>query len=97
MTKTPRNYPETMPSAESGRPMTRGEKLVSFKVEGRNFTYRQPGWWCSLTDPDDMEGQLVDEDNQIADMARRTAKALALSVPTYSDQPFRLIPISCSD
>jgi hypothetical protein len=42
---------------------------VSFKVEGRNFTYRQPGWWCSLTDPDDMEGQLVDEDNQIADMA----------------------------
>ena len=51
MTKTPRNYPETMPSAESGRPMTRGEKLVSFKVEGRTFTYRQPGWWCSLTDP----------------------------------------------
>jgi hypothetical protein len=54
--------------------MTRGKKLVSFKVEGRTFTYRQPGWWCSLTDPDDMEGQLVDEDNQIADMARRTAK-----------------------
>ena len=77
MTKNPRNYPDTMPSAESGRPMTRGEKLVSFKVEGRTFTYRQPGWWCSLTDPDDTEGQLVDEDNQIAEMARRTAKALA--------------------
>src|ERR1700678_3228101 len=73
----PRNYPDTMTSAESGRPMTRGEKLVTFKIEGRAFTYKQPGWWCSMTDPDDMEGQLVDDDNQVADMARRTAKALA--------------------
>ena len=68
--KNPRNYPDTMVSAETGRPMTRGEKLVSFKVEGRVFTYKQPGWWCSLTDPDDMEGQLVDDDNQIAEMAQ---------------------------
>jgi hypothetical protein len=57
--------------------MLRGEKLVSFKVEGKAYTYLQPGWWCLLAGPDDMEGQLVDEDNQIADMARRTAKALA--------------------
>lgn len=73
----PRRYPDTMPSAESGRPMTRGEKEITFTVEGKDFTYLQPGWWCSLSDPSDMEGQLVDEDNQIADMARRTAKALA--------------------
>jgi len=46
--------------------MTRGEKLVTFTVEGRAFTYKQPGWWCSLTDPDDMDGQLVDEDNHAA-------------------------------
>jgi len=77
MKKNPRDYPDTMPSAESGRLMTRGEKLVSFKLEGKSFTYRQPGWWCSLNDPDDMEGQLVDDDNQVAEMARRTAKALA--------------------
>ena len=66
MAKNPRNYPDTIPSAESGRSMTRGEKLVTFKVEGRAFTYMQPGWWCSLTDPADMEGQLVDDDNQAA-------------------------------
>lgn len=77
MTKAPRNYPATMQSAESGRPMMRGEKEVTIAVDGKNFTYRQPGWWCSLTDPNDTEGQLVDEDNQIAEMARRTAKALA--------------------
>jgi len=77
MAKNPRNYPETMPSAESGRPMSRGEKLVSFKIGNREFSYMQPGWWCSLTDPNDMEGQLVDEDNQVAEMARRTAKAIA--------------------
>jgi hypothetical protein len=47
--------------------MTRGEKSVSFKIEGKTYTYLQPGWWCSLSDPDDLEGQLVDEDNQIAD------------------------------
>lgn len=76
ITKNPRNYPDTIPSAESGRPMTRGEKLVTFKIEGRAFAYKQPGWWCSLTDPDDMEGQLVDEDNKITDRARQAAKAL---------------------
>src|SRR5882762_6564131 len=77
MARKPRNYPDTMVSAESGRPMTRGEKRVTLKVGGRRFSYMQPGWWCSLTDPEDLEGQLVDGDNQVAEMARRTAKALA--------------------
>lgn len=77
MARTPRDYPETMVSAESGRPMVRGEKLVTLQVDGRTFEYRQPGWWCSLDDPDDLDGQLVDEDNQVAEMARRTAQAIA--------------------
>jgi len=72
----PRQYPDTIISAESGRPMTRGEKLVSMKIDGREFRYRQPGWWCSIEDFGDIEGQLVDEDNQVAEMARRTAEAL---------------------
>ena len=72
MARNPRNYPDTILSAESGRPMTRGEKLVTIKIEGRTFAYNQPGWWRSLTDPDDCEGQLVDDDNQVAEMARRT-------------------------
>jgi HTH-type transcriptional regulator/antitoxin MqsA len=50
---------------------------VTRTARGKTYSYLQPGWWCSLTDPDDMEGQLVDDDNQVADMARRTAKALA--------------------
>ena len=73
--KNPRNYPATIPSPESGRPMTRGEKAVTFKIDGCVFSYKQPGWWCSLTDPEDMEGQLVDDDNQIAAMARQAAQA----------------------
>jgi len=74
-TNNPRNYPDTIPSAESGRPMTRGEKLVTFEIDGCVFSYKQPGWWCSLTDPDDMEGQLVDDDNQVGETARQAAKA----------------------
>lgn len=76
MKRVPRNYPETMPSAESGRMMRRGEKLLSIAVEGKTFHYRQPGWWCDLDDPTDLEGQLVDEDNRVAEMARRTAEAM---------------------
>lgn len=75
--RTPRDYPDAMPSAESGRMMMRGEKEMAVVVDGARYPYMQPGWWCSLTDPDDMEGQLVDEDNQIAEMAERTAKAIA--------------------
>ena len=95
MVKNPRNYPDTIPSAESGRPMTRGEKLVTFKIEGRAFTYKQPGWWCSLTDPDDMDGQLVDDDNQIAEMARRTAKAIAHGEKVFVPVVIRAIRQRC--
>jgi HTH-type transcriptional regulator / antitoxin MqsA len=95
MRKNPRNYPDTMPSAESGRPMMRGEKLVSFKIGKREFKYNQPGWWCSLTDPDDTEGQLVDEDNQIAEMARRTAKAIAQGETVFVPVVIRAIRERC--
>ena len=95
MAKNPRNYPDTMPSAESGRLMTRGEKLVTFKTEGRTFAYKQPGWWCSLTDPDDMDGQLVDDDNQVAEMARRTAKALAHGEKVFVPVVIRAIRQRC--
>lgn len=72
----PRGYPDKMISAESGRPMTRGLKRLTITVDGRAFDYYQPGWWCDLDDPNDREGQLVDEDNQVAKMARLTAEAL---------------------
>ena len=95
MARRPRDYPQTIPSAESGRPMQRGAKLLSFRVSGRLFSYNQPGWWCSLSDPDDLEGQLVDEDNQIADMARRSAKALAEGETIFVPVVIRAIRQSC--
>ncbi len=95
MAKNPRNYPDTMLSAESGRPMTRGEKEVTFEIEGKKFTYSQPGWWSSLTDPNDMEGQLVDEDNQIAEMARKSAKALARGETIFVPVVIRAIRQRC--
>ena len=91
MTKNPRDYPDTMISAESGRPMTRGAKERTIVVDGKKFTYRQPGWWCSLTDPNDDEGQLVDGDNQIARMARLTAKALSRGEPVFVPVVIRAI------
>lgn len=84
-----------MLSAESGRPMTRGEKRVSFKIEGKTYSYLQPGWWCSLTDPDDKEGQLVDEDNRVAQMARRTAKAMAKGEKVFVPVVIRAIRERC--
>jgi HTH-type transcriptional regulator/antitoxin MqsA len=75
--------------------MTRGEKLLTIKVQGRPYSYKQPGWWCSLTDPDDTEGQLVDEDNQVADMARRTAKALAQGERVFVPIVIRAIRQRC--
>ncbi len=56
--------------------MKRGSKRLAIAVDGRTFDYDQPGWWCDLTDPNDREGQLVDEDNQVAGIARRTAGAI---------------------
>jgi HTH-type transcriptional regulator/antitoxin MqsA len=75
--------------------MTRGEKLVALKIGGRRFPYMQPGWWCSLTDPEDMEGQLVDDDNQVAEMARRTAKALAAGEKVFVPVVIRAIRQRC--
>lgn len=92
--RTPRSYPETIPSAESGRPMRRGEKLLKMTVDGIDFEYRQPGWWCSLDDPEDLEGQLVDEDNLVADMAERTAKALAAGAE-FPPALIRAIRLNC--
>jgi HTH-type transcriptional regulator/antitoxin MqsA len=94
MAKNPRNYPEMMASPESGRPMVRGEKLVSLKVQGKTFHYRQPGWWCSLDDPIDLEGQLVDDDNLVAEMARRTAEAMVKGEP-FTPLLIRAIRIHC--
>ena len=95
MRKNPRAYPDTMASAESGRPMVRGEKEVTLTIDGRTFTYLQPGWWCSLTDPDDMDGQLVDDDNKIAEMARRSAKQIAMGETVFVPVVIRAIRENC--
>lgn len=73
----PRNYPDVIDSAESGRPLQRGVKMLTIEADGKPFSYGQPGWWASLSDPADMEGQLIDEDNVIRAAARREAKAKA--------------------
>lgn len=93
--QNPRDYPDTMPSAETGRLMRRGEKEVAIVVDGIRYPYLQPGWWCSLTDPGDMEGQLVDEDNQIAEMAERTARALAKGSTVFVPVVIRAIREAC--
>ena len=73
----PRNYPAVILSAESGRPLRRGVKMLTIDVDGHPFTYGQPGWWASVDDPNDQEGQLTDEDNIIRAAARREARAKA--------------------
>ena len=73
----PRDYPDVIQSAESGRPLRRGVKMLTISVDGRPFTYGQPGWWASIDDPKDNEGQLTDEDNVIRAAARREARAKA--------------------
>src|SRR5271170_5586418 len=73
----PRDYPDTIESAESGRLLRRGVKMLSITVDGETLTYGQPGWWASLDDPSDTEGQLIDEDNVIRAAARREARAKA--------------------
>jgi HTH-type transcriptional regulator/antitoxin MqsA len=84
-----------MPSAESGRMMRRGDKRVSFELAGKTWSYLQPGWWCSLDDPNDLEGQLVDDDNQVAEMARRTAKVLAHGERVFVPVVIRAIRQRC--
>ncbi len=73
----PRDYPDEMRSAETGRLMLRGVKMLTIKVDGYTFEYGQPGWWVSLLDPDDNDGQLTDEDNLVRAAARREARASA--------------------
>jgi len=73
----PRSYPDIITSAETGRPMRRGVKMLTIEVDGFRYTYPQPGWWANLDDPSDEDGQAVDEDNEIASLAVREAKALA--------------------
>jgi HTH-type transcriptional regulator / antitoxin MqsA len=73
----PRGYPDTIQSAESGRPLQRGVKMLTINVDGQPFTYGQPGWWASVDDPMDNEGQLTDEDNVIRAAAWREARAKA--------------------
>ena len=73
----PRDYPDVIESTESGRPLLRGVKALTITVDGQAFTYGQPGWWASLDDPDDKEGQLADEDNMVRAAARREARARA--------------------
>ncbi len=73
----PRDYPDVIQSAESGRPLRRGVKMLTITVDGQPFTYGQSGWWASIDDPTDNEGQLTDEDNLIRAAARREARAKA--------------------
>ncbi len=75
--KNPRKYPDTLISAESGRKMRRGVKRLTIEVDGGRFSYGQPGWWCSLDDAKDLEGQLIDEDNEVRAAAQREARAMA--------------------
>jgi|SRR5580704_16154677 HTH-type transcriptional regulator/antitoxin MqsA len=73
----PRDFPNVIQSAESGRPLRRGVKMLTINVDGQPFTYGQSGWWASIDDPADNEGQLTDEDNIIRAAARREARAKA--------------------
>jgi HTH-type transcriptional regulator/antitoxin MqsA len=73
----PRDYPDEIQSAESGRSLRRGVKMLTINVDGHPFTYGQPGWWASLDDPLDNDGQLTDEDNVVRAAARREARAKA--------------------
>jgi hypothetical protein len=71
----PRDYPDVIQSAESGRPLRRGVKMLTIDIDGQPLTYGQPGWWASIDDPTDNEAQLTDEDNVIRSAARREARS----------------------
>jgi HTH-type transcriptional regulator/antitoxin MqsA len=73
----PRAYPDDITSAETGRTLRRGVKALTIRVDGSDFTYGQPGWWASLDDPEDQDGQLTDQDNIVRAAARREARAKA--------------------
>src|SRR5271166_3071833 len=69
-------------------------KMLTIDVDGQSFTCGQPGWWASLDDPEDNEGQLIDEDNVIRNAARREARAKAKH-STLSPLVIRAIRESC--
>jgi hypothetical protein len=75
----PRGYPDVIQSAKSGRPLRRGVKMLTIDVDSQPFTYGQLGWWASLDDPADTEGQLIDEDNIIRAAARHQAMGFLVS------------------
>jgi HTH-type transcriptional regulator/antitoxin MqsA len=93
--KNPRGYPNEIRSAESGRALRRGVKAVTIEVDGHEFTYGQPGWWASLDDPKDTEGQLTDEDNVIRAAARREARARAKKPTALTPLVIRAIREKC--
>jgi hypothetical protein len=90
----PRDYPDEIQSAETGKPLRRGVKMMTINVDGHPFTYGQPGWWASLDDPADTDGQLTDEDNVIRAAARREARASAKHA-TLTPLVIRAIRESC--
>jgi HTH-type transcriptional regulator/antitoxin MqsA len=51
--------------------------MLTIDAGGHSFTYGQPGWWASIDDQADGEGQLADEDNVIRAAAVREARAHA--------------------
>jgi hypothetical protein len=53
---SPRGYPDVIASAESGRPLQRGVKMLTIDVGGQKFTFGQPEWWASIDDPADTQG-----------------------------------------
>jgi HTH-type transcriptional regulator/antitoxin MqsA len=91
----PRDYPNEIRSAESGRPMRRGIKMITIDVDGQSFTYGQPGWWASLSDANDTEGQLTDEDNVVRAAARREARAKARKATPLTPLVIRAIRENC--
>jgi HTH-type transcriptional regulator/antitoxin MqsA len=91
----PRGYPDQIRSAESGRPLHRGVKTLTIRVDGQEFTYGQPGWWASLDDPSDNEGQLADEDNVVRTAARREARAKAKRATPLTPLVIRAIREKC--
>ncbi len=90
----PRGYPDEILSSESGRPLRRGVKTVTITFDGQSLTYGQPGWWASLDDLTDTEGQLTDDDNLVRMAARREAKAKAKH-STLSPLVIRAIREAC--
>jgi hypothetical protein len=73
----PRGYPDEIQSAESGRTLRRGVKMMTITVDGKRFTDDQPGWWASFDDPNETEGQLIDGDNVVHAAACREARESA--------------------